>query len=204
MPIPFDAVVVGASLDGLRGMTMLLSTLPPDFPCPIVFVQHLASRSPSALARILERKTRRPVRFAVDGQPLVPGWTHVAPPDCHLAIEVDRTFSLRSGPRVNHSCPAIDVLFKSAAQTFRERLIAVILTGASHDGAAGVRAVKASGGRVLVQNETRLPFARMPLAAQETRCVDFVLPVPSIAQALVSFVMVPGAAAIFSTPPRLH
>jgi two-component system chemotaxis response regulator CheB len=149
---------------------------------------------------VLTQQTRRPVHEICDGDQPRPGHAYVAPPDHHVVIGPDRRLRLDHGPRVFFSRPAIDVLFASAAATYQDRLLAVLLVGSNTDGAEGVRAVKAAGGRVLVQDETRMPQARMPLAAVATRCVDFVLPLPVLAHALVTMVMVPGAAALFSVP----
>jgi two-component system chemotaxis response regulator CheB len=191
---------MGASVGGLSGMIAVLSALPPEFPVPVVLVQHLAPTFPSELAAILGRKTGRTVVTARHGDVLDAGVTYVAPPDRHLLVDAGGKLRLHHGPRVNFSRPAIDVLFCSAAEACRGQVIAVILTGANRDGAAGVRAVKRAGGSVLVQDERQLPHSRMPQAARATGCVDFALPVASIPHALVSLAMVPGAAALFRAP----
>jgi two-component system chemotaxis response regulator CheB len=165
--------------------------LPPVFPWPILVVQHRPP-GPDHLAAILARATKVPVLPARAGEPLQGGVVYVLPADRQGVLDRDgrivfaRAWRCRAGP-----------LLESAAFVYGERSIAVILTGRLDDGVAGVRAVKARGGRVLVQDEATSAAFSMPAAAIATGCVDFVLPLRYIAPALVSLVMVPGAADLF-------
>ena len=114
---------------------------------------------------------------------------YIAPPDKHLLANQDRTLSLTQSELVHFVRPSADLLFESVAASFRERAIAVILTGSGRDGAMGVKAIKKMGGTVIAQDEETSEFFSMPSAAIETGQVDFILPVDEIPQALVALVV---------------
>ena len=177
-------VAIGASAGGLHALTTVLCALPGDFPAPIAVVQHLDPRYRSLMAQILGRKTHLLVREAAMGVRAEPGLVYVAPPDHHLLIEPDGTFTLTRSELVHFVRPSIDLLFESLAGAFRERAVGVILTGSGSDGAAGVSAIKRMGGTVIVQDEKSAEFSGMPTAAQRAATVDLVLPLEEIAPAL--------------------
>lgn len=199
----FDIVAIATSLGGLNALTEVLPALPKSFPVPILVVQHLSARFPSHLVEILNRRSALPVTWARTGEQLRHGTVYVAPPDQHLLIGIAHSALLSSSPHVQFARPSADVLFQSVAATYRERAIAVMLTGTRRDGAAGVLAIKRAGGRVLAQDAATSAAFGMPQAAIATGCVDFVLPLRTIAPALVALTMVPGAAAYLRVPPAL-
>jgi two-component system chemotaxis response regulator CheB len=161
----YEAVVIGASAGGMKALKTLLSALAAGFPLPIVIVQHMASTPDSYMAEYLGNNCNLPVKEADDKEAMKTGTVYLAPPDYHLQIEPDRTLSLSVDPPVNYSCPSIDVLFESAARCLGNRVIGVILTGASADGAAGLKKIRQGGGLAIVQNpaEAEAPF--MPQSA---------------------------------------
>lgn len=179
-----DVVGIAASAGGIEALRVVLECLPPDFPAAVVVVQHLSPHYPSQLVEILGRRTALPVKWAEDGDRLVPGTVYVAPPDRHVVLNPDGTLSLTRTERVRHVRPAADVLFPSLASSCKARGVAVVLTGTDANGAAGVRHVKQEGGFVIVQDRASSQFFDMPRAAIETGCVDLVLPVGEIAPAL--------------------
>jgi two-component system chemotaxis response regulator CheB len=185
----YDVVAVAASAGGLNALTGALSSLPRDLPAAVLVVQHLDPRHRSLMAEILSRRTELAVVQAEDGASIQPGMVYVAPPDRHLLANRDRTLSLTQTELVHFVRPSADLLFESVAAAFRERAIAVVLTGSGVDGAMGVRAIKAMGGTVIAQDEETSEFFAMPSAAIETGTVDFVLPLDEIASALVSLVV---------------
>lgn len=189
----FDVVAMAASLGGLDALTQVLGALPPNFPAPILVVQHLSARYPSHLVELLARRCALPVVWAGPAQLLRPGAVYVAPPDHHLHVGRSSMAWLSQRPPIQFVRPSADVLFESVAVAYRERAIAVVLTGTRSDGACGVRAIKRAGGRVLTQDAATSAAFSMPQAAITTGCVDFVLPLPTIAPALVALTMVPGA-----------
>ena len=185
----FDIVSLAASAGGLTALSQILSGLPADFSAAIVVVQHLDPRHHSLMADILSRRTALQVAEAEDGDQVEPGKVYVAPPDRHLLVNPDGSLSLSQSELVHFVRPSADLLFESVAGSYKERAIAVVLTGTGRDGAMGVQAIKKVGGTVIAQDEKSAEFFGMPSAAIQTGDVDFVLPLDEIAAALVSLVM---------------
>ena len=125
------------------------------------------------------------VSEAEDNESLCAGHAYIAPAGYHLLIESDHSFSLSVDPRVNHSCPSIDVLFESTADTFRESLIGIVLTGANADGTRGLKAIKARGGLAIVQDPNTAQVSAMPRAALEATPVDYLVDLQQIAPMLI-------------------
>ncbi|HZS32070.1 MAG TPA: chemotaxis protein CheB [Methylomirabilota bacterium] len=184
----FDVIAVATSAGGLKALTRILASLPEDFPAAILVVQHLDPRHRSLMAEILSRRTKLAVVEAAEGEQLRPGTVFIAPPDRHLLVTPDQTLSLTRSELVHFVRPSADLLFESVAGTFRSRAIAVVLTGTGTDAAMGVQAIKKVGGTVIVQDEATSEFFGMPQAAIQTGCVDFVLPLGEIADALTTLV----------------
>jgi two-component system chemotaxis response regulator CheB len=185
----FDVVAIAASAGGLSALGEVLSALPADFPAAIVIVQHLDPRHRSLMAEILSRRTTLRVKQAEDGDALLPGTVYIAPPDNHLLVNGNGTISLSHSELVHFLRPSADLMFDSVAASYKDRAIAVVLTGSGKDGSLGVEAVKDMGGTVVVQDETSAEFPAMPSAAIETGKVDFVLPLSEISSALVALVV---------------
>lgn len=158
-----ELIVAGASAGGLEPLLVILERLPAGFPLPLVVVMHLPSGN-SGLAALLQHRVKMPVEEAQDKQPVCDGTLYVAGPDYHLSIEPDRSFSLADESPVNHARPAIDVLMSSAADAYDGRLAGILLSGASVDGAAGLSAIKRSGGVTIVQDPHEAGHATMPKA----------------------------------------
>jgi two-component system chemotaxis response regulator CheB len=180
----FEIVALAASAGGLKALTDVLAALPRDFPAALVVVQHLDPRHRSLMAEILGRRTSLLVKEAREGDALERGLALIAPPNRHLLVNPDRTVSLSQSELVHFVRPSADLLFESTAASYRERAIAVVLTGSGRDGAMGVKAIKKMGGTVIVQDEKTAEFFGMPGAAQQTGIADFILPLAEIAPAL--------------------
>ena len=180
----YEMIVVGASLGGFHALEHLLGGLPQDFPLPVAIVQHRSSDSDDLLAILLKRKSNLPVTEAEDKQRIVPGQIYIAPANYHLLVE-ERHFALSTQSPVEFARPSIDVLFESAADAFRERVVAVLLTGSNKDGAQGMARIKECGGLTLVQDPASAESVRMPEAAIEASEIDRVLPLSEIAGFLI-------------------
>src|SRR5262245_11044854 len=146
------AIVIGASAGAVEALSAILPELPEDFRLPIMVVVHVPPDRRNRMAELLDARCRVAVREAVDKEPIEAGTVYFAPPDYHLLVERERTLSLSIDEPVLFSRPAIDVLFESAADAYGAHLMAIILTGANHDGASGARAVAEAGGTVIVQD----------------------------------------------------
>ena len=184
----FDVVAVASSAGGLKAVSQVLMSLPAAFSASIVVVQHLDPRHRSLMAHILSRRTVLPVKEAEDGDKLQPGMVYIAPPNKHLLVNPDVTISLSQSELVHFVRPSADLLFESVAGSFKDRAIAVVLSGTGSDGSMGVQAIKKMGGTVLAQDEASSEFFGMPRAAIQTGCVDFVLSLNEISGALITLV----------------
>ena len=185
----FDIVALAASAGGLNALSEVLSHLPANFPAAIVIVQHLDPRHRSLMADILSRRTPLEVKQAEEGDRIDRGKVYIAPPNRHLLVNPDATLSLTQSELVHFVRPSADLLFDSVAGSYKDRAIAVVLTGTGNDGSMGVQAIEKMGGTVIAQDRETSEFFGMPSAAIQTGTVDFILPLSEIASALISLVM---------------
>ncbi len=162
--MPYSVVAIGTSWGGLAALTKLLGDLPADFSIPIVVVQHRSKDSERLLVQLLQDATDLQVCEIEDKDPLSPGTVHVAPANYHVMIENGYT-SLTIEEPIRFSRPSIDVMFSSAADTYRSAAIGVVLTGANEDGARGLAHIVKRGGRALVQDPKTAEIPIMPEAA---------------------------------------
>lgn len=176
----YEAVVIGTSAGGLHVLSTILEALPIDFPLPIIVVQHRSKEERTLLEEILSQKCKIKIKQADEKEKIKSGIVYFAPPDYHLLIERNRCFSLSSDERVNYSRPSIDVLFETAAYVYKDKLLAIILTGANHDGAAGIAKVRKQGGTTIAQNPEDALYPAMPKAAINTACVQHIFELDKI------------------------
>ncbi|MEH2123788.1 chemotaxis protein CheB [Nostoc sp.] len=183
-----NIIVVGTSAGGVEALTYLVKHLPPDLNAAVIIVLHISSHGTSVMAEILSRAGKLPVSQAQDGEAIVHGSIYVAPPDYHLLVEPGY-LRLTRGAKENRCRPAIDPLFRSAAQTYGQRVIAVLLTGLLDDGTAGLMAVKMRRGVAIVQNPEDALYPDMPRNAIENlEDIDHILPLSDIPSTLVALV----------------
>jgi two-component system chemotaxis response regulator CheB len=181
----YEAVVIGASAGGLNAFVKVLGPLPSSFSLPIIIVQHLLDQDDSYLTTHLSRVCALPVTEAMDKEPIKQQHIYVSPPSYHCLIETKKQISLSADPPVNYSRPSIDLLFETAADAYREKLICILMTGANSDGAKGMRHVHELGGMCIVQDPKTASSSMMPQAAIEETKVDFVMTLDEIAQWLI-------------------
>jgi two-component system chemotaxis response regulator CheB len=170
-----DVIVVGGSAGGVDALMTLLEGLPHDLHAAVLAVIHIPPSSPGRLPEILQRRCSLPVAWATDGEAIEAGHVYIAPADRHLVVDPGRMRVTRA-PRENHSRPAIDPLFRSAAVTYGSRVIAVVLSGRLDDGTAGLWAVKERGGVAIVQDPDEATHAEMPRNALKYTTADHVVP----------------------------
>jgi two-component system chemotaxis response regulator CheB len=181
----YRAVVIGCSAGGLDALSIVLPSLPATLPVPIVIVQHINPRAMSRLHLLLERKCAIDVREADEKIKPQPGVAYVVPPNYHLLLELDGTFSLSVDERVNFSRPAIDVTFETAAELYGSELIGVVMTGASADGSRGLARIKSLGGYTIVQDPKEAQSVVMPESAIRVAQPHAVLPLRDIGPMLI-------------------
>jgi two-component system chemotaxis response regulator CheB len=180
------AVVIGVSAGAVEALLVILPALPETYPLPVLVVVHVPPDRRSLLPALFAERCQLRVKEAEDKEAALPGVIYFAPADYHLLVEPDFTLSLSNDVPVHYSRPAIDVLFQSAADAYGDALTAVVLTGASRDGADGLQAVAAAGGLALVQDPATAEVAAMPLAALEACPNARILSLPEIAALLAA------------------
>jgi two-component system chemotaxis response regulator CheB len=180
-------VVIGASSGGIDALRQVLGRLPAGFPAPICVVVHVSPQSPRVLHTILKRAGPLDAVVAEDEMKLRPGLIYVAPPDHHLLVEPGVVCVTR-GPKENRFRPAIDPLFRSAAQTYGPAAAGVILSGNLDDGTAGLMTIKQLGGVAIVQDPHDAMFPSMPQSALNHVNVDYCVPADQISEQLVRVV----------------
>jgi two-component system chemotaxis response regulator CheB len=179
-----EAIAIGGSAGGFDALTTLLEGLPKPFVPAILVVLHIPPDRPSQIAALFAQRCRLPVREALDKEAIEPGTVYVAPPDYHLLVEPDRLLSLSQEAPVAFSRPSIDVMFESAAHAYGDRLLGIVLSGANEDGAAGLAAIRAAGGRAWVQDPADAASSAMPAAAVRLARPELVLPLRDLAARL--------------------
>ena len=155
-------------------MKALAAGIPRDLSAAVLVVMHSAGWRRSDLPAILAQNSRLGVSEAGDQQLIEPGHIYVAPPNRHLLIEANGHTSLWLGPKENNFRPAINPLFRSAAEVYKERVIGMVLTGMLEDGVAGLAWIKRHGGIAVVQHPEEAAFPDMPLNALQHVDVDYI------------------------------
>lgn len=176
------AVVIGASIGGMDALHRLLPRFKTDSYALFV-IQHISAGLLERFVKQLGRKCVLDAEFGRDGIPVEAGRIYFPPGDTHMEIKIldgVPAISLNKNPPVNFVRPSIDVLMKSVAETFKENSVGVILTGIGKDGAEGMKSIKKSGGKTIVQDETTSAVFSMPKSAIDARCADKILPLDQI------------------------
>ena len=176
-------VMIGASAGGVEALTGLVAGLPSGLPAAVFVTVHIPPYAVSALPDILSRAGALPAAHALAGEQVQNGRGYVAPRNYHLLLE-DGVIQLSLGPRVNHTRPAVDPLFQSAARVYGPRVASIVLSGMLDDGTAGLQEIKAQGGTAFVQDPQEALFGSMPQSALDHTDVDYVLPVPEMGAVL--------------------
>lgn len=189
--IPIDRlVVVGTSAGGLGALVSFVEHMPADFPVPILVVMHLSpDASGQVLLDALNALGRLPCSFAISGAKVKGGNLYLAPSDHHLLIEKSGLLLTTRGAQENRYRPGIDPLFRSAAVSFGNRVIGIVLSGYLDDGTAGLMAIKRCGGICIVQDPSDAQYPDMPINALAQVRADYQLPVSLIGPALVKMLL---------------
>jgi two-component system chemotaxis response regulator CheB len=170
---PKFAIVIGASAGGLNALTEFVSQLKSDMDASIFIVMHLSRKGISDfLVHRLQQYTLLPCEIARDQAPIEKGKIYIASPNHHLLIKEDRII-IGYGPEENRWRPSINVLFRSAAVSFGNYCIGIILTGLLDDGTSGMIAIKRCGGVCIVQDPNEAEYPDMPLAVLNSMEVDY-------------------------------
>jgi two-component system, chemotaxis family, protein-glutamate methylesterase/glutaminase len=177
-------IVIGASSGGFDVLKKIIEELPDDFNPSIFIVWHMSPDVQGILPQVLNRANKIYAAHAYDNEPIKPNRIYVARPDHHLIINPDKVRVTR-GPKENRFRPAVDPLFRSAAYTYGNRVVGVVLSGALDDGTAGLWTIKHYGGIAVVQDPDDAEVSSMPENAIRQVKVDHIVPVSQIADLLV-------------------
>jgi two-component system chemotaxis response regulator CheB len=176
-----DIIVIGASAGGVELALALAGKLPDDLPAAVFIVIHISPSADSVLPQLLRRHTRLRVAHAKNGDPVEHGRIYVAPPDQHLTIRRGRV-ELTVGPRENGHRPAVDSLFRSAAQSYGPRVVGIVLSGNLDDGTAGAIEIHKGGGIVIAQEPAEALYPSMPQSVIKVAGADYVAGLDAIAK----------------------
>ena len=161
---PVSAVVIGASAGGIAALQRVLGAMPAGMGVPVFVVQHVEAGTRADWQRVFS-DCRLPVREAREKETALPSRVYMAPPGCHLRIDVADQLTLSLTGKVNYARPSIDVLFESAAGAYGHRLLGVVLTGANADGSAGLAAIHQARGLCWVESPETAAVKVMPSKA---------------------------------------
>lgn len=186
-----NIVCIGGSFGALDAIQRVVRKLPADLPAAVFIVRHAALESAGLLAPILQPTSALPVGEALDGAPIQSGRIYIGPPGRHLLLERDK-IKLAIGPKENWARPAIDPLFRTAAQFHGPRTIGIILSGKLDDGVAGLWALKRRGGFVVVQSPHDAIAREMPEHALAAVEVDAIANADEIGTSLLEWCQRPS------------
>lgn len=181
----YKAIVIGTSFGGLEALKLILPRFEKNFPLPVIIVLHIGGHSNDVFVNFLNDACQLTVKEVESNEPVFPGFIYFAPPNYHLLIEDNYTFSLSTDEKLNFSRPSIDVLFESAAWVYRHELIGVVLTGANSDGANGLKIIKEMGGKTIIQNPCDAIAPIMPRAALKIAKPEISVDLENIADKLI-------------------
>ena len=181
----YEAIVVGVSSGGMAALKYIFSALPAGFSLAIIVVQHVSARSDNQWIKLLNDISNLNIIEADEKENIEPWNVYIAPSNYHLLIEKDKTFSLTIDERINFARPSIDVLFETAAEAYKDKLIGIILTGSNHDGSRGIKRIKECGGLAIIQDPETAESAYMPTSAITAIQPDHILPLKDIVELLI-------------------
>lgn len=183
-----ELVAIASSFGGLQANAIILTQLPVKKLPAIILLTHLSEHSEKKYAEVLELKTGHKITIAQDKSPIQAGHIYLAPGGYHLLIEENKCFALSYDEKVHSVRPSADVLFESLAYTFKDRVIAVVLTGANEDGASGLKTIYDQGGRCLIQTPETAVADNMPYAAINACRECCIVPVKEIADKVLNMI----------------
>ncbi len=176
-----DALIIGGSAGSLEVLLTILPLLREDLAFPVIVVLHRKAGKDQLLTDLLKTKTHLLVKELEEKETIEPATIYIAPPNYHVLIEKDHSFSLDASEKVNFSRPSIDVTFESAADVYGKNLVCLLLSGSNNDGSFGLQKVKEQGGRAIIQDPDTADVPFMPQNAADTVAIDQILTIDEMA-----------------------
>ena len=170
----YSAIIIGGSAGSFKITSRIISSLPADFPLPVIVCMHRLRNVKTGIISALSNNTRIHICEPFDKDMIEAGKVYIAPANYHLLIEQGNYFSLSTIKPFNHSRPSIDVTMKSAAGVFNKNLIGILVSGANSDGAEGMMAIHNAGGTTIVQDPEEAEITSMPEAAIDSFRPDYI------------------------------
>jgi len=176
----YKAIVIGGSAGSFQGITKILSQIPSDFPLPIIMCLHRLKHVRNGFIEALSIKSIKDVIEPYDKESIKKGKVYLAPANYHMSVELGHYFSLSTEDMVNNSRPSIDITLETAAFTYKNKLIGILLSGANKDGAYGMKKIKDSGGLTIIQDPAECLIDTMPNAALSLTEIDYTLRIEDV------------------------
>lgn len=171
----YKAIAIGGSAGSFQPVTRILASLPQDFPLPIFLCLHRLKHVRNGFVEALSIKSTKEIWEPFDKESIKRGGVYLAPANYHMSLELGNTIALTTEEMVNNSRPSIDITLETAAYTFREKLVGILLSGANRDGALGMKKIKDRGGLTIVQDPEESMIKTMPSSAMALTTIDHVL-----------------------------
>jgi two-component system chemotaxis response regulator CheB len=171
----YKAIVIGGSAGSFQVLSQILNKIPLDFHLPIIICCHRLKDIRTGFIEALALKSIKPIEEPEDKDKIKMGKVYLAPANYHMSVELGHSFSLSTEEMYNSSRPSIDITFETAAYTYKEKLIGILLTGANKDGALGMKSVKKMGGLTIVQDPLDCAVQTMPRAALSITPIDYIM-----------------------------
>ncbi len=204
MSRPAYITVIGASAGGLKALTELVSHFRNEMDTAVFIVMHLSASSVSEFLLVkLRRHTSFKISLASDGMPIEQGYIYIAPANSHLLVNKDE-MRAGKGPPESRWRPSIDVMFRSAAASWSNNCIGIVLTGLLDDGVVGIQAIRKSKGICIVQDPNEAEFPDMPVAVLNHLEPDYCLPLAGIGETLFNLTTVAPAPNMPAPPEVLQ
>lgn len=185
LPRDLRIIAIGASAGGVTALHEILPAIK-SRKVSVVVVLHFPPEGPNLIPSLYADECKLAIKEAESGEVLEPGVIYIAPPDYHLSTEPNGTLSLSNEEEMNYSRPSIDILFDSVAFAYKSKAMAILLTGANHDGAQGLKRLHDLGGTTAAQDPNDAEFPVMPLSALELFQPTYVLPLKGLTNLLRS------------------
>jgi len=182
-------VAIGASTGGPRALVEVVSSFPKDFPAAVFITQHMPAGFTRSLAARLDKAAMIKVQEAASGDKILEGEAYLAPGGYHLMVTKEATTILSDAAQVNHVRPSVDVMMESLADLYGPDMVGVILTGMGRDGCEGMAAIKAKGGKTVVQDPSQAVIPSMPQAVIKRGLADIIVPLEQIGGAIYRMIM---------------
>ncbi len=176
----YKAVVIGGSAGSFQGIIKILSSIPEDFPLPVIMALHRLKHVRHGFVEAISIKSKLKIVEPEDKEPVRKGMVYLAPANYHLSVELGNCFSLSTEEMVLSSRPSIDITLSSTAYVFRNKLVGILLSGANRDGGMGMKNIKDKGGLTIVQEPAECMIDTMPKAAMALTTIDYTLKIDQI------------------------